>query len=327
MYHERKQDSCRIAEEEIVAGKNFNAVDLMEYFGKNILRNHDAYFSRIVTDIDDDEGLKFLDLKEKVERLLDSPRNSKIKQRLDFKAFCVKEDQKIIYYSGLRERLKKNWWSNTEENPIKRNRQEMKLRSTSKFYSSKKKTFGCNSFGAVHGSQVHKQMELFTLSFMMKNGKRWLFENVKTPDVCTLRIIRLLDKEKWIPIASEFKIWEEDWRVATAVDMIVIDTKTNELVILEFKCGYEGEEYGAHPTDEYLPEPFQMLPNCPLVRHTFQLLGMKRILERKYNVKVDQAYIIRLCPKMRTVEKIGLCNWCTDEDNIYNLDYGMMVTR
>jgi len=258
---------------------------------------------------------------------LDSPRNSKIKQTLDFKAFCVKEEDKFVYYSGLRERLKKNWWPNTEENPIKRNRQEMKQRSTKKFFSTKTKTFGCNAYGAIHGSQVHKQMELFTQSFTRNDGKKWLFERIQTPDVCTLRIIAMLEKEKWIPIASEFKIWEEDWRVATAVDMIVIDTVRDELVILEFKCGYEGEEYGAHPHDVYLPEPFQQLPNCPLVRHTFQLLGMKRILERKYQLIVDQAYIIRLCPKMRTVEKIGLCNWCLDDDNIYNLDYGMMVTH
>lgn len=272
------------------------------------------------------EKIKWSRLQETIYRLLNSDRNDYITKVFGGKAFCVSINGKKILYTGLNERLKKVIWPEIQENPMMRSNEDVKKRSTQKKYSVRKKAAArdCKGFGHKHGSTVHAEME--TYGEFCRTGKSidWLEKNIPDPDPCTTRFITLINSEGWIPVASEFMIYDEDWRIATSIDMIVYDTIKMDLIILEFKTGYENEEYGPHPNDDNLPVPFDRLSNCPLIRHQFQLLGMVRILERKYDVKGLRSYIIRACPKSKVTEKIGPCDWCRDPDYIRNVDQCMM---
>jgi len=258
---------------------------------------------------------------DKIQRLLSSPRNDMISQTLNNRAFLVRQPGRVpLLYTGLKERQKQHWWPNTEENPFRRTQEDRKSRSTTKYHTVKQgKPVGCKHFGAKHGSTVHEEMEMFFKA--VRTGK---IDHLRDLDPCTCRLIFLIHKYGWIPIASEFRIWEEDWRVATSIDMLVYCPKRCKLFIVEFKTGYESEEYKHHPNDKRLPQPFHKLPNCPLVRHQFQLLGMVRILHRKYGVMVDDGYILRSCPKAKGSEKKALMDWCKDLNYIHNFDIGML---
>lgn len=265
-------------------------------------------------------------LQKDIYMLLNSERNKHISKVLGGKAFCVNTSGKNVLYTGLNERLKKVLWPNTEGNPMKRSYEDVKRRSTTEKYSVKKKSVArnCKGFGSKHGSTVHQEMEIYGEFCRNDKGIEWLTTNLKDPDPCTARLIATINSEGWIPIASEFMIFDEDWRIATSIDMVVYDPVEMDVIILEFKNGFENEEYGPHPNDPKLPVPFDRLTNCPLMRHQFQLLGMIRILERKYGMHGIRSYILRACPKSNHTEKLGPCNWCSDANYIKNLDECLM---
>jgi hypothetical protein len=304
---------------------NIERIEELIDYAKKTFELQNVYFDNLHSIEDEYKQLIF----EEIKQLLNSPRNLKIKKTFNYRAFCVINDEKTLLYSGLRERLKKVLWINTEENPMKRNKTEIIKRSTPAFYNPKSKSSErvCSTYGATHGIKVHQQLQQFTNCFYETNGMDKIYEEILDPDMCTINIVSAIYKENWIPIASEFMIWQEDWRVATAVDMIVLDTKTSELIVLEFKTGYESEEYEVHPNDEFLPEPFDNLVNCPLIRHMFQLIGMICILNKKYGTNINRGYIVRSKPKAKTVELIGLCDWCKDLDFIRNLEITMESTK
>lgn len=272
------------------------------------------------------DKIRWDDLQENIHRLLNSDRNKHIKKVFNGKAFCVDKSGKSILYTGLNERLKKILWPETEGNPMKRSYEDVKRRATTKKYSVKHKTVAkdCKQFGHKHGSTVHREMEIYGDFCRFNKGMNWLNTNMPDPDPCTTRFISTINSKGWIPIASEFMIYDEEWRVATSIDMIVYDPVEKDIIILEFKTGFENEEYGPHPSDPKLPVPFDGISNCPLMRHQFQLLGMIRILQRNYGMHGVRSYILRACPKSKQTETIGPCNWCGDRDYIKNLDECMI---
>jgi hypothetical protein len=180
----------------------------------------------------------------------------------------------------------------------------------------------CPTFGKEHGSQVHKEIEIFVREFTKTQKFDSFYKYVKQPDPCTVRIIQKCLDENWYPIVSEFKIYDEDIKIATSCDLIVCDQKTLKLILIEIKTGYEDEMYGKHPTDKTFKRPFQKITNCPLFRHHFQLLSMQIMLQKKYKITVDAAYILRSMPKEKTLEVYSSPVWARNKDyksNLYTL--------
>jgi|WetSurMetagenome_2_1015567.scaffolds.fasta_scaffold42514_2 hypothetical protein len=261
----------------------------------------------------------------KMVKLLQSERNAKISRTFNGTAFTVDFRDRHTLYRGIKERLKERIWPDTEENPLKRDRKDVERRKDHELHSNKKgKAKDCKAFGSAHGEMVHNEMEIYCTFITEKKPQDWLNQNLPDPDPCTARIISALDNENLIPIRSEFMIWDEDWRVATSIDMLAYDYKKYRFVLIEFKTGYENEIYGPHPTDEPLPKPFHQILNCPLIRHQMQLFGMIRMIKRKYKIMMDGAYLIRVCPKSNGTQILGLCDWFNDKNNQENFDMMMM---
>jgi hypothetical protein len=96
----------------------------------------------------------------------------------------------------------------------------------------------CKLNGAAHGTKVHKQ--IFKITNGIAKGKK-IRPLLRGLDPCTKRIVKVLIDKQWIPISSELMIYDENWRVATAIDLIVLSLSDNKIIAIETKTGYEDE--------------------------------------------------------------------------------------
>jgi hypothetical protein len=267
--------------------------------------------------------------KKKIVRLISNARNKQIKlvNVGNRKAFCVQFDGtgKEYIYSGLTKKLARVFYPDLEEDPKKRSKngpEAERAKVKGPYYKPANMVRTCLLFGKEHGERVHAEMQYFTDCMVHGKGVDEFYRGVKDPDPCTLRFICCLDKKGWIPIVSELQIWDEDLRIATSIDLIALDLNTGKVILLELKTGYEGESYGPLPNDPKFPKPLDSVTNCPMFRHMLQLLVTDMILRKKYNVALDEMYILRTLSKDRCTHKIEPPVWCTkklNRDNIYTI--------
>lgn len=231
-----------------------------------------------------------------------------------------------ILYSGLTKRLKLCLYPNTEEDPMMKSISGAPARKRKYYRPTGKTASVCGVSGAEHGKLVHGQIDFYFNQLKQKPGLSLeeCFPGGKY-DKCTQNIMAMLSLKKWHIVGTEMPIADDNSRVATAIDILVYDSVKKNLVLLEVKTGYEGEEYGPHPDDDRLCQPFQNIINCPKNRHFLQLMSMKEILFRQYKTVVDECYIVRVLPKTKcrvTLNK--MTGWCFSKVNRDNL-YQMLV--
>lgn len=172
----------------------------------------------------------------------------------------------------------------------------------------------CSTHGLVHGEKVHSQVETYFRMVYQEKKSESKFLQLDDIDPCTVKIIAALKMKKWIPVASEYPIYDEDLHLATKIDMIVYDSEAAELIGIELKTGYEDEEYreletdkqytGLHRTEsgKIVSVPLSGVKDCPENRHYLQALLGAIILHKRNSVKCDKVYVLRCLPKAQTVE-------------------------
>lgn len=238
------------------------------------------------------------------------------------KVYCVR--QRVIIsgkaekymstpYGGLTERLMLAFHPDTSENPIEKGKRNKELGGREPIDKEKKKSHKenpCSKFGAQHGTMVHNQFERITAMLTSNAGFEKYEKMSEDIDNCTSSFIDICISRRWFPVKSEFIVYDEDLKIATAIDMLLVDVTTWKLIAVEFKTGYEGEEYTMHPNDVNFGSPLSSLTNCPLNRHFLQLMTMTIILEKKYQTKVDESYVVRMCPKLGVIEIFEEPDWC-----------------
>jgi len=191
---------------------------------------------------------------------------------------------------GLLRRLgQKTKWSNA--NPYERNPLMIKRRRRGAETLSNARR-SCPNWGNKHGIRVHSEIAKF--SHNIANLRKVIRKNSKKLDPCSERIIKFLFIKKWIPIISELPVGKQG--LATAVDLIVVDKNTGELIAIELKTGYENENYGPVPGD--LPLSFGSLRDCPRHRHELQLASTCSLMP----IFPDKSYVIRPASKARGIE-------------------------
>jgi hypothetical protein len=181
----------------------------------------------------------------------------------------------------------------------------------------------CGLSGAEHGKLVHAQVDQY-IKALAKTPLLTFGECFPTgADRCALSVVNVIQKKGWIVIGTEFMIFDDACRVATAIDLLVKDPVEGSLIIIDIKTGYTGEEYGATPSDPKFAPPFQKLPNCPRTRHMLQLMGMREMLTHSYKISSDEAYILRVMPALNSranlVKMDGWCRSTVNRTNIYEL--------
>ncbi len=239
---------------------------------------------------------------QRIKRLFDSARNKRVRicNRGKWNQYYqVKNKQRHSTYPGLHNFMKSRFYPDTSSRFPDKNRKEQKWRP-----STQKRT--CKLYGKEHGSLVHKQIEYFTQRVRKNDSSAC---KLKYIDPCTIRILNVFEQKGWLPISSEFTIFDESLKVATSIDLLVLDTNNNQLILVELKTNYECESYFPLEQDEPLPAPLGMFKNCPLSRHMLQLAFMKLILEKKYDVVVDRSFIVLSRSKCKDVKLYDLSGW------------------
>ena len=99
-----------------------------------------------------------------------------------------------------------------------------------------------------------------------------------------------LTKQFIIPIACELKIFDEETRVAGAVDLLAYHIDSGELVIIDYKSNKEIQRYNAY--NEYMLKPLQHLPDINYYHYSLQLNGYQYIIEKNTHLKLRNNHFI-----------------------------------
>lgn len=97
-----------------------------------------------------------------------------------------------------------------------------------------------------------------------------------------------------IPYRTEWIVFDEEVKLCGSIDMIFKQTEEDNtnLIIYDWKRTKKINEY----SNETGYEPLQHLPNCNFWHYSLQLNIYKRILEKKYDKKIIDMYLLILHP-------------------------------
>lgn len=174
--------------------------------------------------------------------------------------------------------------------------------------------------GNTHGTIVHTELDRMVKCYTMdKYNKNMMnfFGSVcdevdapHMPDFCVIRILDKLVTLGFVPIASEFPIFDEQSGIATQIDLICIDAKTFEICVFELKSG------GTNPDDFISPTTKKMMrgaladcPDTPYNRAAIQLIISCIILQQRYDIFVDRGYVMHVCGPAKAANLYPLPTW------------------
>ena len=112
------------------------------------------------------------------------------------------------------------------------------------------------------------------------------------------------DHSYLVPFRTEWMIWDEEFKLAGSIDMVYINSD-NTISIYDWKRCKEINKTSKY--DKYaLTECINHLPDTNYWHYALQLNTYKYILEKNYDVKVKDLYLICLQPKNKknTYQKI-----------------------
>lgn len=232
-----------------------------------------------------------------------------------------------MIYPGLTHRLRALFWENTVEDPIHKNKKSIVPHEFANIVDLTRARSECPWYGKEHGTHVHAQLkkliDLFISTFNPDDISPDVLRGIlPKPDPCVTRLLKCFCVKDWIPVYSEFFIWDSSIRIATSIDLLLVSMDSMMPVLVELKTGYENEKYSDPLLFPAFENPLlRSLPNSPMNRHMLQLSVMQIILEKKYKIKIKNCYILRVLPKQKTYELHPLDSFfCTEEykQNIYN---------
>lgn len=177
--------------------------------------------------------------------------------------------------------------------------------------------------GPAHGNVVHDQLRQFVAALGAARFKKpsVLLAELDDAlpgglDVCTRRVVNCVYKMGWIPVASEFPVYNIDMRLLTPVDLVCVCARTGVLVVLEVKTGYERACWSSMCTDVRLGGPLHRISNSPQQRAHLQLLLIRLAIEKSYALRPPDVsyYVLHVCPgAARTVVEEQV-NWARRDD-------------
>ena len=103
----------------------------------------------------------------------------------------------------------------------------------------------------------------------------------------------LEDNKDLVPYRTEWMIWDKDWKLAGSVDM-TYENPDGTLMIYDWKRSKEikKENHWQKSTHPMLSH----IPDCNFWHYSLQLNTYKAILEKNYNKKITDMYLICLHP-------------------------------
>ncbi len=167
----------------------------------------------------------------------------------------------------------------------------------------------------VHGSRVDEQMTLFTRIF--HEGRR-ISSHDADWDPCLLDFIGSLRERGYVPYVSQFKMFSDELKMATAADLICVNKSATRSILVELKCTTSSDDTRYKAFTDYAcitrrrrviysgdggtrasargseDAPVLRLENSWMMRDQLQLLIMKCVLQKEYGFVFDDYYLVRV---------------------------------
>ncbi len=132
--------------------------------------------------------------------------------------------------------------------------------------------------GITRGTKVDQQVS------KLINGGKMAVLRQKSMFRLTRLTLSALAKHKLDPVMAQRSVVDEQRRLGTAADVICYDKKSNRLVMVELKCGYDhgrtaAAERGGRPCK--MQSPCSKASDCNLHRHLAQLAVTREMFVRE----------------------------------------------
>ena len=108
------------------------------------------------------------------------------------------------------------------------------------------------------------------------------------------------DHNKLKPFRTEWEIYDEDLKLAGSIDMVFQDKQGN-YHLYDWKRSKEIKENNSYEEGHY---PLSHIPNANYWHYSLQLNIYKYILEKNYNIKINDLYIVQFHPNLDKYNKI-----------------------
>ena len=116
--------------------------------------------------------------------------------------------------------------------------------------------------------------------------------------------VDFLRLEGYVPVATEFVICDRLLGLAGCVDAIFYNTRTNRLVIADWKTNKQIRKTGYKGAT--LNDKLSTFQDCELGKYSVQLNVYADIIERNTSLKVDELFLVHFPPEGKDFVKIGI---------------------
>jgi hypothetical protein len=144
-------------------------------------------------------------------------------------------------------------------------------------------------YGTIKGTKVHEQLE----DFVLLDKKNFLKKHNGLHPWSKRILSHITEVMKWIPLKSEYNIYNETLMIGTSIDMICVDPKNGKLILLEFKTGYRNY---FENNDGFMSHSLYLMKNSPLNWATIQLVFSIIMLCKQSGMRLRdiEAYVLRI---------------------------------
>lgn len=276
------------------------------------------------TVVDSKEAPEIRRIRKLVETLLQNPRKQLVRRAgsgryVHFEVLETKPDgtQKWQTYSGLRPTLEARFYPGMGDEAqlpgiraapgvveLPRDKQPPERKNTNASM--------CIGYGTEHGALVHSQIQRVIDSMLY--GYRSPMDANESIDPCTGTVLGIFNEEGWVPVATEYPLFDEVHRVATQADIIVFDTNAGKLRVIELTFGYENIDFiNPISPDDTFARPLHMVPNSAAQRKLLQLWMTTEMLHRRYGLRDLERTLIQVRPRSHDVLLYSNVPWwqCT----------------
>jgi hypothetical protein len=155
--------------------------------------------------------------------------------------------------------------------------------------------------GRTRGTIIHKFNEdLWRNKQFPVDNPNWILSMPTDITIDYLKSINILKefsvqfwndyKNIYVPISLEPVIGDDEWNIATMVDMIAYDLQTREYGIIDYKTDAGIDYYSIYKNK--MLDPLTHMDDCNMNKYSIQTEISKRILEKHCNVEIKFRKIV-----------------------------------
>ena len=167
-----------------------------------------------------------------------------------------------------------------------------------------------NKFACEKGSKVHDYTQaLWKIGYEFPISVEYASDDLKnTLNIVSLQSVNFYKDYKNIleHVADEYVIGSEEYDIASAVDHLFIDKKTNTLLLIDYKTNTYITGWNKKSYKKSMKAPLDNLNDDKLTHYQLQLSIYKYIIEKYTNLKIADMIIVYMSEVNKNYELIRI---------------------